>query len=62
MLEVGKWWGESEIVAFSELYKVNVAVYDEMTSSIPYLTAENKKANHTVHSLMVNNNYFDTLK
>ena len=32
-----------------------------MTSSIPYLTAENEKANHIVHLLMVNNNHFNTL-
>ena len=32
-----------------------------MTSSIPYLTAENEKANNIVHLLMVNNNHFNTL-
>ena len=30
-------------------------------AKISYLTAENKKANHTVHSLMVNKNHFNTL-
>ena len=61
MLEDGEWGGEPEIVAFSELYNVNVTVYDAMTSSIPYFTAENVKANHTVHLLMVINNHFNTL-
>ena len=55
------WGGEPEIVAFSELFNVNVTVYDAMTSSIPFLTAENVKAKHTVHLLMVNNNHFNTL-
>ena len=32
-----------------------------MTGSIPYLTTEKEKTNHTVHLLMVNNNHFNTL-
>ena len=35
MLEDGEWGGEPEIVAFSELYNVNIHVFDAMTS--PYL-------------------------
>ena len=61
MLEDGEWRSEPEIVVFSELYNVNVTVYDAMTSSIPYLTAEDEKADHIVHLLMVNNNDFNTL-
>ena len=61
MLEDDEWGGEPEIIAFSELYNVNVTVYDAITSSIPYLTAENVKAYHIVHLLMVNNNHFNTL-
>ena len=58
MLEDGEWGDEPEIVVFfSEIYNVNVTVYDAMTSSIPYRTAKNEKANHTVHLLMVNNNH-----
>ena len=48
MLEDGEWVGEPEIVAFSELYNVNVTFYVAMTSSIPYLIAENQRATHTV--------------
>ena len=61
MLKDGEWGGEPETVAFSELYNVNVTVYDAVTSSIYCLTSENEKANHTVHLLMVNNNHFNTL-
>ena len=61
MLEDGEWGGEPEIAAFSELYNVNLTVYDVITSSIPYLTVENKKTNHTLYLLMVNNNNFNTL-
>ena len=61
MLEDWEWAGEHEIVTFSYLYNVNVTVYDAMTSSISYLTAENEKANHTIHLLMINNNHFNTL-
>ena len=61
MLEDGEWGGEPEIVAFSELYNVNITVYDAMISSIPYLATENEKANHTVYILIVNNNHFNTL-
>ena len=61
MLENGEWGGEPKIVAFSELYKVNVTVYNAMTRSIQYPTAKNEKENHTVHLLMVNNNYFNAL-
>ena len=61
MLEDGEWGGEPEIVAFSELYNVNVTVYDAMTSSIPYLIAENQRATHTVYVLMINNDHFNTL-
>ena len=32
-----------------------------MTSSIPYLTAEINKSNHTVHLLIINNNHFNAL-
>ena len=39
MLEDGEWGDEPEIVVFSELYNVNVTIYDAMISSIPYLTA-----------------------
>ena len=53
--------GEPENLAFSEIYRVNISVYDAMTSSISYLIAENKKVNHTLHLLMVNNNHFNTL-
>ena len=48
MLEDGEWGGEPEIVALSELYKVNVTVYDELTSSISYLTAENENNPHCI--------------
>ena len=41
MLEDGEWGGETEIVAFFELYNVNIHVFDAMTSPIPYLIAEN---------------------
>ena len=34
MLEDGEWGGELEIVAFSELYNVNIHVFDAMTSPI----------------------------
>ena len=61
MLEDGEWGGEPEIVTFSELYNVNVTVYDAMTSSIPYLIAENQRATHTVYVLMINNDHFNTL-
>ena len=61
MLEDEEWGGEPEIVAFSELYNVNVIVYDAMTSSIPYLIAENQRSTHTVYVLMINNDHFSTL-
>ena len=62
MLDDGEWGGEPEIVAFSELYCVNIYVYDAMTSPLPYLVAENLAANHSVHLLLTHNNHFDTLK
>ena len=62
MLDDGEWGGEPEIVAFSELFCVNIYVYDAMTSPVPYLVAENPAANHSVHLLLTNNNHFDTLK
>ena len=45
MVEDGEWGDEHEIVTFSEQYNANVTVYDAMTSSIPYLTVKNEKAN-----------------
>ena len=57
MLEDGECGGEPKIVAFSELYNVNVTVYDAMTSSIPYLIAENQRETHTVYALMINNDH-----
>ena len=62
MLDDGEWGGEPEIVAFLELYCVNIYVYDAMTSPVLYLVAENPAANHSVHLLLTNNNHFDTLK
>ena len=53
--------GEPKIVAFSELYNVNVTVYDAMTSSILYLIVENQRAAHTVYVLVINNDHFNTL-
>ena len=32
-----------------------------MTSSIPYLIAENQRATHTVYVLMINKDHFNTL-
>ena len=52
MLEDGEWGDKAEIVLFSMLYNVKITVYDVMTSSILYLTAEHEKANHIVHSLI----------
>ena len=43
MLGDGEWEREPEIVVFSELYNVNVTVYDAMTSSIPYSLQRIKK-------------------
>ena len=61
MLEDGEWGGEPEIVAFSELYNVNIHVFDAMTSPIPYLIAENNTFTHTIYLLLINNNHFDLL-
>ena len=61
MLEDGEWGGEPEIVAFSELYNVNIHVFDAMTSPIPYLIAENNTLTHTIYLLLTNNNHFDLL-
>ena len=54
--------GEPEIAEFSELYWVNIYVYDAITRPVPYLVAENSADNHSVHLLLTNNNHFDTLK
>ena len=62
MLDDGEWGGEPEIVAFLELYCVNIYVYDTMTNPVLYLVAENLAANNSVHLLLANNNHFDTLK
>ena len=62
MMEDGEWGGEPEIVAFSEVYSVNIIVYDAMSCSTPYLIAENESATHTVYLLIINNNHFNTLK
>ena len=61
MLEDGEWGGEPEIVAFSELYNVNIHVFDAMTSSTPYFIAENNSFTHTIYLLLTNNNHFDLL-
>ena len=59
MIEDYEWGEESEIVAFSELYCVNIYVYDTMTSPVPYLVAENSDANYSVYLLLTNNNHFE---
>ena len=41
--------GELEIVVFSEVYSLNIIVYDAMSCSTPYLIAENENATHTVY-------------
>ena len=61
MLEDGEWGGEPEIVAFSELYNINIHVFDAMTSPIPYLIFENNTFTHTIYLLLTNNNHFDLL-
>ena len=60
MLEDGEWEGEPEIVA-SELYNVNIHVFDVMTSPIPYLIAENNTFTYAIYLLLTNNNHFDML-
>ena len=60
-LEDGEWGSEPKIVAFSELYNVNIHVVDAMTSSTPYLIAENNTFTHTIYLLLTNNNIFDLL-
>ena len=62
MMEDGEWGGEPEIVAFSEMYSVNIIVYDAMSCSIPYLITENENSTHTIYLQMMNNNHFNTLK
>ena len=61
MLEDGEWGGEPEIVEFSELYNVNIHVFDAMASSNSYLIAENNTFTHTIYLLLTNNNLFDLL-
>ena len=53
MLEDGEWGGEPEIVAFSELYDVNIHVFDAMTSPIPYLISENNIFTHKIYIFTV---------
>ena len=53
--------GEPKIEAFSELYCVDIYAYHATTISVPYLVAENPTANYSVHLLLTNNNYFETL-
>ena len=60
MREDGEWGWEPEIVEFSEFYCVNIYVYDAMTNPIPYFVVENPTANHYVHLLLTNNNYFES--
>ena len=60
-LEGGEWGSETEIVAFSELYDVNIHVFDLMTSPTPYLIAENNTFTHTIYLLLTNNYHFDLL-
>ena len=49
MHEDDEWDGEPKIVAFSELYCVNIYVYDAKTDCVPNLVAEIPVANHSVH-------------
>ena len=49
MMEDGEWGGEPEIVAFSEMYSVNIIDYDAMSCSTPYLIAENENTTHTIY-------------
>ena len=42
-MEDGEWGGEPEIFAFSEVYNVNIIVYNAMSYSTPYFIAENEK-------------------
>ena len=62
MMEDDEWVGEPEIVAFSEVYNVNIIVYDAISCSTQYLIAENENATHFVYLLMINNNHFNALK
>ena len=57
-----EWDGEPEIVALSKVYSLNIFVYDAMSCSTPYLTAENENATESVYLPMINNNHFNTLK
>ena len=58
-LEDEEWGGEPEIETFAELYNVNINVYDAMTSSTPYLIAENNTFTHTIYLMLTNNNHFE---
>ena len=61
-LEEGEWGDEPEIVAFSELYVINVHVYDSMISSTHYLVDNNDTFTRTIYFLLTNNNHFDLLR
>ena len=61
MLEDEEWGGEPEIVAFYELYNVNIHIFDVMTSPTPYLIDENNTFTHTIYLLLTNNNHFNLL-
>ena len=51
--------GEPEIVAFSEVYRVNIIVCDALSCSTPYLIAENENSTYTIYLLIINNNNFN---
>ena len=48
MLEDEKWREGQEIVTFTEKYNLDIHDFDAMTSSTPYLIAENKTSSQTI--------------
>ena len=51
MLEDGELGYEPEIVAFYELCNVNIHVFNPITSSTPYLIADNDSFSHTIYTV-----------
>ena len=60
MMMEGEWGGHSEIVAFSEIYSVQIHIFDSIASQEPITRVVTADGNYTI-SILFSGDHYDCL-
>ena len=60
MMKEGEWGGHSEIVAFSEIYSLQIHIFDSIASQEPITRVVTTDGNYTI-SILFSGHHYDCL-